>query len=79
MQSPHQPFCVASAGQADDALKAMAQQLSKSEKIIAEMRDAYAKTKKDAEETINAREEEVSKLTAKVWGVLSFQLDAKLE
>merc|ERR1711991_1099817 len=46
----------ASAGQQDVALKQMAAQLSKAEKVIAEMREAYAKTKEDAEQTVNARE-----------------------
>jgi hypothetical protein len=38
-------FISASAGQQDVAIKQMQTQLSKAEKIIAEMRDAYAKTK----------------------------------
>jgi septal ring factor EnvC (AmiA/AmiB activator) len=56
----------ASAGQQDVALKNMQTQLSKAEKIIAEMRDAYAKTKADAEQTVNSRDEEIARLTKKI-------------
>lgn len=44
----------------------MQTQLSKAEKVIAEMRDAYAKTKADSEQTINSRDEEIAKLTKKI-------------